>query len=157
MSSQTMSVHTLPVHTAPVATPTPLHLSTRHTSLGTVVVAVAGEVDMATAPALYAALTDALATHRPAVLDVDLSACTFLDCSGIRVLLAAHATAQAGGCRMWARYPQRLVRLVLEVTNLLDMFTAPDDAAARATSSDGDADPPSSRHKHAVPSVLATA
>jgi anti-anti-sigma factor len=99
--------------TSPVPTLAHLHVETHCVSPGTVVVAVAGEVDMATAPALHAALVDALTTYTPTVVDVDLSACTFLDCSGIRVLVAAHATAQASGCQMWARYPQRLVRMVL--------------------------------------------
>jgi anti-sigma B factor antagonist len=116
-------------HTSPVNTLAPLHVQTRCTSPGMVVVAVTGEVDMATAPALHAALQDALATYTPTVVDVDLSACSFLDCSGIRVLVAVHATANAAGCQMWARYPQRLVRTVLEVANLLDVFTAHEDPA----------------------------
>jgi anti-anti-sigma factor len=127
------------IPTSPVTAPAWLHLQTRHGPSGTVVVAVAGEVDMATAPGLHAALLDALAVHRPAVIDVDLSACTFLDCSGIRVLIAAHTTAQASGCQMRVSHPRCLVRLVLEVTGLLDMFTAlddgPDDMAGQPASS----------------------
>jgi anti-sigma B factor antagonist len=114
-----------------------MHVETRCASPGTVIVAVAGEVDMATAPALHAALVDALTTYTPTVVHIDLSACAFLDCSGIRVLVAAHATAQASGCQMWARYPQRLVRMVLEVTGLLDVFTAPNDATAQNAGDDG--------------------
>jgi anti-sigma B factor antagonist len=113
--------------TSPVSAPASFHLQTRFGHSGTAVVAVAGEVDMATAPDLHAALLDALVVHRPAVIDVDLSACTFLDCSGIRVLIAAHTTARAIGCQVRVRHPRRFVRLVLEVTGLLDMFTAPDD------------------------------
>jgi anti-anti-sigma factor len=125
-------------YTPPVIALAELHLSTRRRASGTVVVAVAGEVDAATAPELHAALLDALSVHAPTVLDVDLSGCTFLDCAGIGVLVAVHATAQATGCRLWARYPQRLVRLVLEVTDLLDLFTAPNDATVqRARSEDG--------------------
>ncbi|HEX6683271.1 MAG TPA: STAS domain-containing protein [Candidatus Limnocylindrales bacterium] len=112
------------------ATNTQLRLAICCPVPGTAAVAVAGEVDIATAPTLYAALLDALNSHTPVVLDVDLSACTFLDCSGIRVLLAAHATAQTRGCHMWIRHPRRLVRLVLEVTGLLSRFTAPYDPTA---------------------------
>lgn len=115
------------IPTAPVSAPASFHLQSRSRHTGTVVVAVAGEIDMATAPDLHAVILDALAVHRPAVIDVDLSACTFLDCSGIRVLLAAHTTAQASGCQIWVRHPRRFVRLVLDVTGLLNMFTAPDD------------------------------
>jgi anti-anti-sigma factor len=115
-----------------------MHVETRCASPGTVVVAVAGEVDMATASALHAALVDALTTYPSTVVDIDLSQCTFLDCSGIRVLVAARVTAQASGRQMWARYPQRLVRTVLELTGLLDVFTAPNDTTAQnAASEDG--------------------
>jgi anti-anti-sigma factor len=131
------------VHTSPVPVLAHMQVATRCASPGTVVVAVAGEVDMATAPALHAALLAALANYAPAVVDVDLSACTFLDCSGITVLVAAHATAQASGCHMWARYPQRLVRLVLEVTELLDVFTAPDDTTAKMAAGQDAAGPAS--------------
>jgi hypothetical protein len=59
------------------------------------------------------------------------------------VLVAAHATAQASGCQMWARYPQRLVRLVLEVTELLDVLTAPDDTTAKMAGGEHAAGPAS--------------
>jgi anti-anti-sigma factor len=103
-------------------------------------VAVTGEIDMDTAPALHAALLRALTAHTPTVLNVDLSACTFLDCAGIRVLLAARATAHATDTQMWTRHPQRLVRRVLELTDLLDMFTAPLHANTPATTATSRAD-----------------
>lgn len=118
-----------PQHVSPVTELPYLHLTTRRTASGTVLVAVRGEIDMATGPVLHAALLDALGTHSPVIIDVDLSACTFLDASGLRVLVAAHTAAQAAGCQMWARYPRRLVRRVLEVTQLLAMFTAANDPA----------------------------
>jgi anti-sigma B factor antagonist len=114
-------------------TPAPFSLNTHRQFPRTVVVGVIGEVDMTTAPALHAALLDALNSCTPAFLDVDLSACTFLDAAGLGVLVRVHATALASGCQMWARYPQRLVRLVLEVTNLLDVLIAPDAAVAART------------------------
>ena len=117
------------VRQSPAVTPTHMHIATDCPSPGTVIVAVAGEVDMATSPALHAGILAALNDHAPAVVDIDLSACTFLDCSGLSVLVAAHATAQASGCQMWARYPQGIVRRVLELTELLGMFTAPGDTA----------------------------
>lgn len=119
------------VHISPATTPSHMQLETRCAAPGTVIVTVAGEVDMATAPALYTALVTALSDHAPTVIDIDLSACTFLDCSGIRALVSARATATAGSCQMWARNPQRLVRRVLEVTGLLDVLTAPDEATTR--------------------------
>jgi anti-anti-sigma factor len=130
-------------HTSPAPTLANMHIATSCVSPGMVIVVVTGEVDMATAPALHAALLDALNDHAPAVVDLNLSACTFLDCSGIRVLVSAHATAQARGCQMWARYPQRIVRLVLEMTGLLDVFTAPDDTTAKTAGVERSADPAS--------------
>lgn len=113
-----------------------LNLITRCPSLGVASVVVTGEVDMVTEAALSAALLGALATLHPVVLDIDLSACTFLDCSGVRVLVAVHACAKATGCLVRARHPQPLVRLVLEVTGLLALLTAPADANAAATTTE---------------------
>jgi anti-anti-sigma factor len=58
---------------------------------GVPVVAVTGEVDIATAPLLHAELTNQLA--QSPVLVVDLREVTFFDSSGIGVLLAAHRCA----------------------------------------------------------------
>lgn len=121
---------TMTQNASSIVMPTQLILATRCPKPGTASVAVAGEVDLATAPALHAALLDALHSHTPDILEVDLSECTFLDCSGIRVLVGVHAIAQIKGCRMWIRHPRRLVRLVLEVTGLLATFTAPQDQSA---------------------------
>lgn len=131
------------IPTSPVTAPA-LRLHTRRGSSGTVVVTVAGEVDIATAPDLHAALLEAVIVHNPAVIDVDLSVCTFLDCSGIRVLIAAHTSAQANGCQVRISHPRRFVRLVLELTGLLDMFTAPDDGP------DDMAEQPASSHDAAI-------
>jgi anti-sigma B factor antagonist len=65
-------------------------LDVRRGETGTVV-AVAGELDVATAPELAAALTDVQGD-----VTVDLSAATFADPSGLRVLLAA----RTDGCRL---------------------------------------------------------
>jgi len=105
------------------ATVAQLCLVTRCPSPGVASVVVTGEVDMATEAALRAALLDALA-YNPVVLEVDLSACTFLDCSGVRVLVAVHARATAAGCLVRVRHPQPVVRMVLEMTGLLALLTA---------------------------------
>ncbi|WP_330278154.1 STAS domain-containing protein [Lentzea sp. NBC_00516] len=59
---------------------------------GVPVVAVTGEVDIATAPLLRAELTVQLA-QSPVVLVVDLREVTFFDSSGISALLTAHRQA----------------------------------------------------------------
>src|ERR687887_2936569 len=48
---------------------------------------LAGEIDMATAPALEAALLVALADGRP--VTVEMKAVTFIDSSGLKVIVAA--------------------------------------------------------------------
>lgn len=119
--------------------PPPMLLRTRHESPGTVVVAVAGEVDMATAPALHTALLDALAVYTPANLEVDLSACTFLDCSGLRVFIATRTCALAAGSQLWISSPQPMVHMVLEVTGLLNGFTRPSDNTGQAANGPAEA------------------
>ena len=72
-------------------------------------IAVAGELDLATAPQLEAALRQAEAC-RPTVLD--LRGLTFVDCSGARVMEAAHRRAlQAGGRLVVVRGPADVERL----------------------------------------------
>ncbi|HVL95655.1 MAG TPA: STAS domain-containing protein [Solirubrobacteraceae bacterium] len=66
-----------------VTTPRRFEVHTREDA-GAVVVAVLGEIDMATAPALESALADALV--RASAVTVDLDACDFMDSSGLHVL-----------------------------------------------------------------------
>lgn len=61
---------------------------------GVVVLAVEGEIDIATAPVLDAAVADALA-EKPAALVIDLSAVTFLASAGLRILV--QTTEQLSG------------------------------------------------------------
>jgi anti-anti-sigma factor len=66
-----------------------------------VLLLVSGELDLATAPQLEAALAAHLRS-RPQTVIVDLSRVTFIDCAGLNVLLRA---------RRRARYSQSTVRL----------------------------------------------
>lgn len=56
---------------------------------GIAVVAVEGEIDLATIPAFEAAIGEALA-HRPTALIVDLSGVGFLASAGLQSLVATH-------------------------------------------------------------------
>ena len=56
---------------------------------GVAVIAVTGEIDLATIPALEAAIGEALA-QRPAALIVDMSAVDFLASAGLQALVATH-------------------------------------------------------------------
>jgi stage II sporulation protein AA (anti-sigma F factor antagonist) len=85
------------------------------TSDARVRVAVAGEVDPATAPRLEAALDAAVATGRQVV--VDLSEVSFMDSSGLRVLLAACQPADDPRDIVLAN-PSPTVKRLLEITGL---------------------------------------
>ncbi|MFD8495555.1 STAS domain-containing protein [Amycolatopsis sp. NPDC059657] len=58
----------------------------------TAVLAIEGEIDLCTAPAMMRKIGSALSL-RPRRLVVDLSLVRFLDCAGLNVLLAAHRQA----------------------------------------------------------------
>ena len=79
------------------------------------VVAVSGEVDLATAPRLRAALDDAL-DSRPRELHLDLGGITFMDSSGLHVLFAADAEAAALDCRLTIFCPPGPVQRLFQVT-----------------------------------------
>ena len=64
---------------------------------GALVVAPAGEIDMATADRVTAALEDGGAEHEVVVLD--LRGVTFLDTSGVRLIVAEQRRAQEAGHR----------------------------------------------------------
>ena len=81
------------------------------------VLAVHGELDLATSPRLEAALSAHL-RGRPAVLTVDLSAVSFIDCSGLNALLRAQARARP------CRTALRLDPVSAQVSRLLALVGA---------------------------------
>ena len=62
-------------------------------------IAVAGELDLATIPELERALEQAEASDALSII-VDLSRLQFIDSSGVRVLLQAHARSRADSNRL---------------------------------------------------------
>lgn len=79
-------------------------------------VAVAGEVDVDTAPRLRRALAAAL--DEAAQVELDLGAVTFLDSAGLSVLIATHQRAEAGGATFRLRRVPQPVQRLLAVTGL---------------------------------------
>lgn len=80
------------------------------------VVEVTGEVDLATAPRLREAFQ-----QRPAaggLMVVDLTRVTFMDSSGLSVLLNLHREIGDAGARLAVVCPPGPARLLLEVTGL---------------------------------------
>lgn len=94
------------------------------------VLALAGEIDLYTAPRLQSELTTALATAKSARIVVDMSAVEFCDSTGMNVLLAAHRLASERGGELTLAAPRPAVRKILEVTGLQSVFTIHDDVAA---------------------------
>jgi len=76
-----------------------LHSRIRWKTADAIVVEVAGDIDLCTAPDLAAAL-DEHVRAAPGVLRVDLGEVRFLGAAGIRVLLRAHEQAEATGVHL---------------------------------------------------------
>jgi anti-sigma B factor antagonist len=94
------------------------------------VIALAGEIDLYTAPRLQSELTSALSSGGRARVVVDMSAVEFCDSTGMNVLLAAHRLAAERGGEFALAAPRAAVRKILEVTGLNAVFTVYDDTAA---------------------------
>ena len=83
---------------------------------GTATVTVCGEVDILTAAELQAGLEKAVAA-RPDRLVVDLAATTFIDCAGMHAIAWARR-AVPPACEIVLRSPNRLARMVIELTGM---------------------------------------
>lgn len=84
----------------------------------TVVVTPEGDVDLETATYLREVLRQVVADKQSGRIDVDMHAVTFLDSSGIGMLVAARRAAEIKGITLRLREPGPMVRMVLEVANL---------------------------------------
>lgn len=73
----------------------PLTVSLSEPAPGVAVVEVSGEVDLATIDRVEEVLAEAVGTGRRVV--VDLSACDFIDSSGLRALVTARGSAEESG------------------------------------------------------------
>ncbi|MBG0819702.1 STAS domain-containing protein [Planomonospora sp. ID91781] len=85
------------------------------------VVALHGEIDVATAPALRRRLLNAL-QHSTDLLVLDLSAVSFCDASGLTVLIDVRQRATASGITVRLAAPRPPVARLLHVTGLDHAF-----------------------------------
>lgn len=90
----------------------------------TMTVAPEGDVDAASAAALRQVLQQVVEQPGARTVEVDMSRVTFLDSSGLGVLVAAHRAAQNRGASLRLRDPGPMVKMVLEVTNLDQVLVA---------------------------------
>jgi len=84
-----------------------------------VTVMLAGEFDLAMADPIRKALTCALREPRKRLI-LDLSDVTFIDSSGLHIILDAYKVCRDGGPRLTIRPGPPCVQQVFEVTNLLN-------------------------------------
>lgn len=78
---------------------------------------VEGEVDAHTAPRLAAALADVPDSN---VVVAHFGGVTFMDSSGLRVLVEATTRAAEGGCELIISNPSAAVRRVVEISGLTE-------------------------------------
>ncbi len=89
---------------------------------GTSVVAVSGEVDVATAPALREALERVVdEDHGPVV--VDLIDVTFIDSTGLGVLIGARKRCADAGRDLRVVVGEPRILKVFEITGLTELFS----------------------------------
>ncbi|MEV6303176.1 STAS domain-containing protein [Actinoplanes sp. NPDC051861] len=90
----------------------------------TIVVSPEGDLDIDNAALLRQVLQQVLDRGDCTHVEIDMSAVTFLDSSGLGILVAARRAARSRGATLHLREPGPVVRMVLEVTNLYDDFVA---------------------------------
>jgi anti-anti-sigma factor len=95
-------------------------------------VTLRGELDLATAPELEDVLTERIDQSQEVV--VDLRSLEFMDSSGIRVLVAAHARAGRTGTRVFIvrPAPESAVGKIVDVSGLDRELNILDDPAQAA-------------------------
>jgi anti-sigma B factor antagonist len=86
-----------------------------------VLVAVAGDVDLATADRLHTAVAPLI---RPQVrIDVRCADISFLDSAGLRVLLELNRQAQEAGGTLTLCAPSEVVSRTLDLAGVAELFT----------------------------------
>ncbi len=88
----------------------PITVTSRDSAL---TIALSGEIDHQVAREMMDSITDAIATRLPAQLVLDLSGVTFMDSSGIAVLLRARRQlAHSGGALRVVNIPAQARRVL---------------------------------------------
>jgi anti-sigma B factor antagonist len=95
---------------------------TTQTEDGASVIAIKGELDAYTAPAVEELIGKLLSEHTTKIV-LDLSETGFLDSSGLRAILTAHRRLGSEQGSLTLRSPSEPVTRLLEITGLSDHFT----------------------------------
>lgn len=103
----------------------PVVLATRVEMAGDVAVLhVEGDVDLASADAMRAALGDAL--EKSSTVVVDLGDVGFIDSTGLSALVWGHGQAREAGGSLRLRRPTPMLRRLLEITALETVLVTED-------------------------------
>jgi anti-sigma B factor antagonist len=108
--------------------------TTRGPDNRTEILAVSGELDLATANTLYRRGQAAIGRH-PQLLLLDLTSLSFCDACGLTAFVRIANEAEAAGCHYGLVAPQPLVAKMLRITGLserLPVFATIDQARQRA-------------------------
>jgi anti-anti-sigma factor len=99
-----------------------VHVTVQQTSNGHIVVNLAGELDIATAPQVIGAVRSALADGPVDELIIDVDRLEFVDSTGVHALVQAREAARARGASFALRRPCPLVARVLDVSGVSDFL-----------------------------------
>jgi anti-sigma B factor antagonist len=108
-----------------LSVPSPLFSVGVNQSEAGAVVAVEGELDLATAPQLRDTLV-ALSEQGQTQIVLDLTRLQFIDSTGLSVLVMAHNRARADSGSILIRNPSQSVLRIFEITGLVSVFTIED-------------------------------
>lgn len=92
---------------------------------GAPLVAISGELDLASTPALEEELERVSATA-PSLVIIDLRELDFMDSTGLSVLIRAHQQSQQSGYRLGIVNGSRQIRRLLTLTGVADRLTIVD-------------------------------
>ena len=119
-----MSLPPEPPGVAEVPAPGPLRIDSRREG-DAVVVALNGELDLASAPELERELREAEAAN-PARVIIDLSGLGFMDSTGLQALLRTRERASSSAYELALRRGPHQVQRVFELTKTADAFSFED-------------------------------
>lgn len=88
----------------------------------TITLGLAGEIDLATEPALWDAVEKAVTADGIGLVVVDLAETTFMDCFGMSALVRGARLAAGDGRRLRVVNPTGLPLIVLQLTGVLRRF-----------------------------------
>jgi anti-anti-sigma factor len=92
-------------------------------------ISVFGEVDGSNSDHLQHVIDEVSRQQDSGTIEVDLGGVTFLDSAGIRALVSCQTTAHETGSQLVLSNMRPIVRRVLEITGVLEVFGVPAQSA----------------------------